>query len=178
MDHSELLVNMLALFLSSSPGKDKGEKPVKGLETLVKAALTPSFIRRLVSWWKDRKGDRSESYNLLCKAFKIKSAYDYTVAYRKCCQWSREYAKNWLAMELDACICPMPSPATPLYYAGQLFHLIGYTMIFNMLEFPVTAVPITTVQADEQVYESSETGNVTPLMKEIMQGSVGLPIGV
>jgi hypothetical protein len=51
-------------------------------------------------------------------------------------------------------------------------------MIFNMMDFPVTAVPITTVQPDEQAYETEETGRVAEFMKECMADSAGLPVGV
>jgi hypothetical protein len=51
-------------------------------------------------------------------------------------------------------------------------------MIFNIMDFPATSVPITTVQPDEQVYETSETGRVATFMKECMADSAGLPIGV
>jgi Asp-tRNA(Asn)/Glu-tRNA(Gln) amidotransferase A subunit family amidase len=81
-DHLKMYINILALFFSIDPGRDKGETPVKGFEPLIKAALTPAPIRRLISYWKDRHGNETEGYNLLCKAFKIKSAFDYIKTYQ------------------------------------------------------------------------------------------------
>jgi hypothetical protein len=55
----------MAIFLSVDFGRDKGENPVKGFESLIKGFMTPGPIRKLISFWKDRHGNKTESYNII-----------------------------------------------------------------------------------------------------------------
>ena len=53
-----------------------------------------------------------------------------------------------------------------------------YCFIWNLVNFPVGAVPVTHVRADEQRYTSRWADKVSRTIAETMEGSAGLPVGV
>ena len=53
-----------------------------------------------------------------------------------------------------------------------------YCFIWNLVNFPVGAVPITTVREEEEQYSSKWKDGVTKAITANMQGSRGLPVGV
>lgn len=53
-----------------------------------------------------------------------------------------------------------------------------YTFMFNLLDFPVGAIPITRVASNEQLYETKYDDTIAKSLKENMKGSEGLPVGI
>ena len=53
-----------------------------------------------------------------------------------------------------------------------------YCFIWNLVNFPVGAVPVTTVRDEEQRYNSKWADKVSRTITENMEGSAGLPVGI
>jgi Asp-tRNA(Asn)/Glu-tRNA(Gln) amidotransferase A subunit family amidase len=62
--------------------------------------------------------------------------------------------------------------------SGDIFSTVMYTHIWNTLNMPSGALPITIVREDEQHYESAHNDLITRRLRQTAQGSVGLPVGI
>ncbi|GAX80280.1 hypothetical protein CEUSTIGMA_g7718.t1 [Chlamydomonas eustigma] len=69
-------------------------------------------------------------------------------------------------------------PAIRKHTAKSCDFLCFHCFIWNYLNFPVGAVPVTRVRPDEQQYTSAHVDKITETLKFNMQGSAGLPVGV
>ena len=72
----------------------------------------------------------------------------------------------------------MPGPAQLLDYHASISGLYAITLIWNILDFPVTFVPNTTVREDEQFYDEKTSPFLKKEINENMKGTAGLKIGV
>lgn len=61
---------------------------------------------------------------------------------------------------------------------GDIFATVMYTHIWNTLNMPSGALPITIVREDEQYYESAHNDLITRRLRQTAQGSAGLPVGI
>ncbi|XP_073420057.1 vitamin D3 hydroxylase-associated protein-like isoform X1 [Dendrobates tinctorius] len=93
-----------------------------------------------------------------------------------------DYVKEWRKLGLDALLCPMLGPAFNIGHPGKLFAGFGFTMLFNILNFPAGVLPVTTVTAeDEEELKHYQGYYNDPWDKEVikgMEGGEGLPVGV
>ena len=94
--------------------------------------------------------------------------------------WSNAFQAN----EIDAVIFPaLPLPAMPHRIPGKLSCAISYLFIANLLMWPCGAIPVTTVQKDEEHYRmedipANQRDIYAKLAQTVMEGSSGLPISV
>jgi fatty acid amide hydrolase len=151
-DCYDYVVNSLALLLSYDMGLDQGEALVSGFDTLIKAAMTPEPLKRLLTWWKDANGGRADSYNILMKAMKVNSAWSYIQTYQAVKEFQIKYFKAWKEFELDACIFPFATPSMLGDTCQYMWHTVFHTMVFNALDYPVSSIPVTTVLPQEEEY--------------------------
>lgn len=74
-----------------------------------------------------------------------------------------------------------PGLATPAVTLGSssknLFQGV-YTYMFNGLEYPAGALPITKVKENEQYYETKFNDEIAQSLKDVMKESKGLPVGI
>ncbi|XP_073500137.1 vitamin D3 hydroxylase-associated protein-like isoform X1 [Phyllobates terribilis] len=93
-----------------------------------------------------------------------------------------DYMKEWRNLGLDALLCPMLGPAFNIGHPGKLFAGFGFTMLFNVLNFPAGVLPVTTVTAEDEEELKHYKGYYNdPWDKEVikgMEGGEGLPVGV
>ncbi|KAL7891123.1 hypothetical protein AOLI_G00005990 [Acnodon oligacanthus] len=89
---------------------------------------------------------------------------------------------KWKELELDVLLCPMLGPAYNFSYCGKLTSALSNTMLYNLLNFPVGVVPVTTVTAEDEAKLSHYSGNFGDLWDKLfvkaVRGSVGLPVAV
>jgi len=60
---------------------------------------------------------------------------------------------KWREAGISALIFPMSAPAQLLDTHASLTGLYAITLIWNILDFPVAYLPVTTVNEDEQEYD-------------------------
>lgn len=85
-------------------------------------------------------------------------------------------------MDLDVLLAPDLDPAFYIGYPAKASESSSYNSLYNVLDFPVGVVPVTTVtlQDEEELafykgyYGDSNDRN----FKEAVEGSVGLPVAV
>ena len=82
------------------------------------------------------------------------------------------------ASNINICLAHGLFPAFPKGTAKDVDLSMMYCFVWNYLNFPVGTVPITTVRADEQKYESQFTDRITEALISNMDGSSGLPVGI
>ena len=71
-----------------------------------------------------------------------------------------------------------PLPALKLYDSNLAMIMCCYYFVFNLFNMPAGVVPVARVRADEEVYETEETGEIIECMRRNMEGSEGMPVGV
>ncbi|KAL7832492.1 hypothetical protein SRHO_G00295100 [Serrasalmus rhombeus] len=89
---------------------------------------------------------------------------------------------EWKELELDVLLCPMLGPAYNFSYCGKLTSALSYTILYNLLNFPVGTVPVTTVTAEDEAKLSHYRGNFGDIWDKLfvkaVRGGVGLPVAV
>ncbi|KAF2363832.1 Amidase signature domain [Trinorchestia longiramus] len=91
------------------------------------------------------------------------------------------FLKTWKASGLDLLMSPVsPCPAPQPQYIGKLTSGLVFTMLFNLLDYPSMAVPITwqSRQDDENIQHLKVTDYIHEVIKEIGSHAAGLPLGV
>uniref|UniRef100_A0A3Q2Q4R1 Amidase domain-containing protein n=1 Tax=Fundulus heteroclitus TaxID=8078 RepID=A0A3Q2Q4R1_FUNHE len=61
-----------------------------------------------------------------------------------------ETIAHWRKHNIDVLLCPMIGPAFNFLYCGKLTCLTSLTMLYNLLNFPAGAVPVSTVTAQDE----------------------------
>ncbi|KAG9475732.1 hypothetical protein GDO78_003899 [Eleutherodactylus coqui] len=97
-------------------------------------------------------------------------------------EYRNEYVKQWRTLGMDALLCPMLSPAFNIGHPGKLFAGFSFTMLFNVLNFAVGVLPVTTVTPEDEEELKHYKGYYNdPWDKEFIkgiEGGVGLPVAV
>ncbi|XP_053549505.1 vitamin D3 hydroxylase-associated protein isoform X2 [Bombina bombina] len=97
-------------------------------------------------------------------------------------EYQAEFLNEWRKLNLDVILCPMLGPAFNLGYPGKLLAAINYTVLYNVLQFPVGVVPVSSVtNADEEemkLYKGYNKDLWDKLFKKALEGTVGLPLSV
>ncbi|CAF3415381.1 unnamed protein product [Rotaria socialis] len=157
------------------------KEPINSLyKQLFQAAKLPNFLRPLLARLLRIFGERRNAHVILSVGSKTAHEYfDLIIDMQK-------YVQKWLddlkSNNIDLLLAPVNGlPAYRHGQSGHLFHSCSYTLLFNILHFPVGVVPVTLVRDDEQYYEDIGNLNndmVTSLAKDVCRQSAGLPIGV
>lgn len=60
----------------------------------------------------------------------------------------------------------------------KLYHAMAFSGIWNMFGYPAGVLPVTTVGWYEQYYTDKHADSITKEIKDSLEGSEGLPIGI
>jgi len=87
---------------------------------------------------------------------------------------------RWTQLGLEALICPAYiTCAFKNTSNAELSNFVDYTGLWNVLNFPCGVVPVTEVAPGEDLqYGDAFNDRWTQAVKENVEGSVGMPIGV
>jgi Asp-tRNA(Asn)/Glu-tRNA(Gln) amidotransferase A subunit family amidase len=90
-----------------------------------------------------------------------------------------DFCAWWKSEGLDHIITPgfgcQPNLVT---LSEDLWPCVMYTFIWNLLNMPAGALPVTLVREDEEHYESTYNDILTRALRQNVEGSAGLPVGV
>uniref|UniRef100_A0A3Q0S6Z1 Fatty-acid amide hydrolase 1 n=1 Tax=Amphilophus citrinellus TaxID=61819 RepID=A0A3Q0S6Z1_AMPCI len=79
-----------------------------------------------------------------------------------------ETIAHWRSYNIDVLLCPVPGPAYNASYCGRI------PILYNLLNFPVGVVPVSTVTAEDE----EELNHQQMLSKPFKAVSEGLPVAV
>lgn len=111
----------------------------------------------------------------------VKSSDDLRETFARIEDYKKEFFAQFVAMKLDALICPaFPFPAPPHEYPVKLFLAIFDTVLFNMLDCPAGVLQVTKVSKvdEEGVADYPILDPASKLVKAANVGSEGMPVGV
>ncbi|XP_036304350.1 vitamin D3 hydroxylase-associated protein-like isoform X2 [Pipistrellus kuhlii] len=97
-------------------------------------------------------------------------------------EYQQEFIEKWRSLELDVLLAPDLDPAFYIGYPAKASKSSSYASLYNVLDFPVGVVPVTTVtlQDEEELafYKGYYGDSNDRDFKEAVEGSVGLPVAV
>mmetsp|Transcript_10486 Transcript_10486/g.7826 ORF Transcript_10486/g.7826 Transcript_10486/m.7826 type:complete len:112 (-) Transcript_10486:59-394(-) len=87
---------------------------------------------------------------------------------------------KWLSLQLDAVICPTSYHCAYKHSNSTLLSsFVDYPSFWNVLNFPAGVVPVTEVlPGEDSGYKDSLEDKWTRVIRDDMEGSAGMPIGV
>ncbi|XP_008564683.1 PREDICTED: vitamin D3 hydroxylase-associated protein-like [Galeopterus variegatus] len=97
-------------------------------------------------------------------------------------EYQQEFIAKWRSLDLDVLLAPSLDPAFCIGYPALAPESASYMGLYNLLNFPVGVVPVTTVtlQDEEELafYKGYYGDSSDKNFKEGARGSVGLPVAV
>ncbi|OCT82705.1 hypothetical protein XELAEV_18025235mg [Xenopus laevis] len=158
----------------------KGDRVDPTLKTQVTSYGLPSWLKSFVSFIVKPVFPRLSK--LLQNIKGISSVKDLWKHHLEVEAYRQEFIAQWKKLELDAVLCPILSPALTIGYPGKLSTAVSYTILYNLLDFPVGVVPVTTVTKEDEeglkAYEGHHKDYWDKLLKEALSDSIGLPVSV
>ncbi|KAF5383005.1 hypothetical protein D9615_004884 [Tricholomella constricta] len=122
-----------------------GESNDAGVTQALRMASLPRWLKRLYVWY-IRYIKRDEIYAGLIEGWHAKNVYDYwpVVAQRE--DYRRRWFETWQKEELDFVLTvPNSLPAVPHNGMKDGFKALGYTLLFNLLDYTAGVLPVTHV---------------------------------
>ncbi|XP_029473759.1 vitamin D3 hydroxylase-associated protein-like isoform X1 [Rhinatrema bivittatum] len=140
----------------------------------------PRLVKRILAFFLKPVFPRlASNYKSHCGVRSVEELWRQHAAVQTYCQ---EFITEWQRLDLDVLLCPMLGPAFNIGYPGKLFAAISYTMLYNVLNFPAGVVPVTRVTREDEEelrsYEGHYGDSWDRLLKEAVEGGVGLPVAV
>jgi Asp-tRNA(Asn)/Glu-tRNA(Gln) amidotransferase A subunit family amidase len=176
----DLLQNIISIFLknkvlvASMRGEiNIGEPMIIPYENIVKLLKTPAIALGLAH---KLIGDSKKKLYIgaLIRARKYSS--DYLMAQVEAAK--EKLIRQMKEVGVEILVCPGMMPAI-LKDSSKVCNLWAvYMLLWNGLKFCSGAMPVTRVQADEQLYESRYKNEFEDCMKQNMKETEGLPVGV
>lgn len=155
-----------------------GEPPIDEYKLMFAIAKIPNFLRKVVSFLLNCLGQRRTGKIVL--AMSERTAWEYFQCSERHKSFQGKFSLWWKENQIDAIISPgFGTPALKHGMAQELFIYCCYMFVWNVLDYPVGAVPITKVKKEEETYEDlTHRDRITDVMKECCKGAEGLPVGV
>ncbi|KAG5646712.1 hypothetical protein DXG03_002394 [Asterophora parasitica] len=159
-----------------------GESNDPGVAQALSMLALPSFLRRLYVWYL-RYLKRDEIYAGLVEGWSAKSVYEYwpLVAQRE--DYRRRWWEMWRQEELDYVLTvPNSMPALPHGGMRDGFKALGYTLLFNLLDYTAGVLPVTHLDAVEDKLSSKiiARNSIEKAVYKMYDPNAmnGLPVGV
>ncbi|XP_063795602.1 vitamin D3 hydroxylase-associated protein-like isoform X2 [Pseudophryne corroboree] len=160
--------------------KFKGDIVDPNLKQQIFLYNIPVIVKKIVSLFMRPMFPRIANHlEAHCGVSSVKDLWKHYTAIK---EYRCNFINEWKKLGLDALLCPMLSPAFNIGHPGKLFAGFGFTMLYNMLNFPAGSLPVTTVTPEDEEELKHYKGYYNDLWdKEFikgMEGGVGLPVSV
>lgn len=130
-------------------------------------------LRNVMKWLSPRV------YKYFLKQGPYGKVIEYQKHFGNISQLRAKWVHYWREKKLDFVICPgFGCQAFPHGKSERLGLTAGYTLVWNVLDMTVCAMPVTLVREDEQNYPSKFNDMLAKEIKEVARGSEGMPAGV
>uniref|UniRef100_A0A8C0KRA5 Fatty-acid amide hydrolase 1 n=1 Tax=Canis lupus dingo TaxID=286419 RepID=A0A8C0KRA5_CANLU len=97
-------------------------------------------------------------------------------------EYRQEFIARWRSLDLDVLLTPAVDPAFDVGYSGKALDSFSYLHLYNVLNFPIGVVRVTSVtpqdEEDLAFYKGYYGDSSDTYFREALQGSVGLPVAV
>jgi len=172
---------MLHLAIVSAHGTDDlrrlfaGERPIRGVERLLRLGGMPRWLRPAVAGLVRLVGRGIEAEGLLATGPRDAAGRAQLLAARD--SLAGQFAD--LTSGCDAMVCPVSAlPALRHGTAARLVLAAAPCLLANLLDLPAGAVPVTRVRPDEETGRGFSFDPVLRAAAATDRGSRGLPVGV
>jgi len=110
---------------------------------------------------------------------KIRNNQQYELFLKQKYEYQSRMSKKWQALGLAAMVTPtFPHCSFKGKHADDMGLMGEYIFMWNTLNYPCGAMPITAVQNDEQDFTDSHNDGWTKLLNQTAEGSEGMPVSV
>jgi fatty acid amide hydrolase len=152
-----------------------GERPIRGVERLLRLGGMPRWLRPAVAGFARLVGRRVEADGLLATGPRDAAGRAALLTARD--TLAARFAD--LARGCDAIVCPVSAlPALRHGTAARLVLAAAPCLLANLLDLPAGAVPVTRVRPDEETSRGFSCDPVLRAAADCDRGSRGLPVGV
>ncbi|XP_075472361.1 vitamin D3 hydroxylase-associated protein-like [Ascaphus truei] len=160
--------------------KFKGNIVDPNLKEMSLISNIPRVVKKILAFMLTPLFPRvASSLNALCGSSSVREHWLHHQAVQ---EYQNEFIAEWRKLNLDVILCPMLGPAFNAGYPGQLLATVSWTMLYNVLQFPVGVVPVGSVtEADEEAlkhYKGHFNDHWDKLFKKAVSDGLGLPLSV
>lgn len=153
----------------------RGGRRDRRINGLIMLARLAGGVRRSVAWSMERAGQKYLADSLRAVGFQTAEGYWRLIAERK------SYQERFLAAlgDCDAIICPPFMTPALRHGASEWINSVGsYASLYNVLGLPAGVEAATRVRPGEESDRAPSKDVVLRTLREVEQGSTGLPVGV
>ncbi|KAM6217031.1 vitamin D3 hydroxylase-associated protein-like [Rhynchocyon petersi] len=97
-------------------------------------------------------------------------------------EYQQEFIAKWRSLDIEVLLAPSLDPAFYVGYPGKATDASSYMSLYNVLNFPVGVVPVTTVTSHDEeeleYYKGYYGDEIDKNFRKAVAGSVGLPVAV
>ncbi|XP_030583477.1 vitamin D3 hydroxylase-associated protein-like [Archocentrus centrarchus] len=149
------------------------------LDFLIKKQLfnyfLPKWLKKILSFLLKPVAPHSSAImSALCGVRSVQDLWKHHAAVE---DYIHETIAHWKSYNIDVLLCPVPGPAYNASFCGRIPHHASCTLLYNLLNFPVGVVPVSTVTAEDEEELNHQQMLPKPL-KVAMSGGEGLPVAV
>ena len=156
----------------------KGEYHMSHFNGMSLAISTSKRVKQLIASLMWLIGSRRIHYIIKNTEGDI-SLQEYLEVIRRFEQLKNEFVDIYQDNHYDAIIAPVvPIPPFKHTHGSELLFLMDYTMTFNLLDFPAGVIPIRKSRKSLKRYEDGYNDFITRRIRENLEDSQGLPIGI
>ncbi|XP_006899076.1 PREDICTED: fatty-acid amide hydrolase 1 [Elephantulus edwardii] len=160
--------------------KLEGDIVDPSIKSMINSLRLPNLLKRFMSWILKYKDPRV-SQDL--KAFSgVGTPKNLWQQHTEAEEYQQEFIARWRSLGIDVLLVPALDPAFYIGYPGKTPDATSYTSLYNLLNFPVGVVPVTTVTShdeEELEYYKGYYGDENDKnFRKAVAGSVGLPVAV
>ncbi|XP_039110752.1 fatty-acid amide hydrolase 1-like isoform X2 [Hyaena hyaena] len=150
------------------------------IKTLISLLHLPDSLKCFLSWILKYIDPRaSQSFEEIRGVGTPKKLWEHHSAVQ---EYQQKFIAKWRSLDLDVLLVPTLDPAFHICSSDVGLDSSSYTNLYNIIDFPVGVVPVTTVtpQDEEELafYKGYYGDSSDKHFREAVQGSVGLPVAV
>lgn len=154
----------------------QGEEPMWAYKVLDLQARFP-FMRTIIPAYLKLLGHKQ--LGRLVGLPRNISLTEFSVLFEETSSFKERFNRYWNSLGIDALICPIWPLVAPQHEKTiTLAAAFSYSFFWNLVDFPAGVMPIRTVRAGEDKYETISTDASVKACKEVMENSVGLPVSL
>ncbi|KAM6305863.1 fatty-acid amide hydrolase 1 [Aegotheles albertisi] len=159
--------------------KFKGELERGSVRLFFWLAKSPDWLKTVLSWIAKPFVPR---FSGLIRSMRSNTVDDVWILHHEIEEFCHQFIAQWKKLNLDVMLCPMLGPALRIGYPGKLSVAVSYTMLYNILDFPVGVVPVTMVTEEDEEELKGYQGYFRDwwdrTLVKAFRGSEGLPVAV
>nr|XP_055197775.1 fatty-acid amide hydrolase 1-like isoform X1 [Nyctereutes procyonoides] len=168
------------LYICQDSDKGEGDIVDPCMKTMINQLRLPDLLKCFLAWIlkyiEPRASQNLEEMRGVRTPKKLWEQHSAVEEYRQ------EFIARWRSLDLDVLLTPAVDPAFDVGYSGKALDSFSYLHLYNVLNFPIGVVRVTSVtpqdEEDLTFYKGYYGDSSDTYFREALQGSVGLPVAV